>query len=95
MKRMVITALPYFVGGIMEVLTGYLRGLGYSSISTINSFVGVCGFRIFWVFVIFPIFRTYEMLYLCWVLSWITVIIMHTISLSFVRKKAIANMYKE
>jgi len=94
-KRMVITALPYFVGGIMEVLTGYLRGLGYSSISTINSFVGVCGFRIFWVFVIFPIFRTYEMLYLCWVLSWITVIILHTISLSFVRKKAIANMYKE
>lgn len=93
-RRMIITGLPYFVGGIMEVLTAYLRGLGYSSVSTFNSFIGVCGFRIFWVFVIFPIYRSYEVLYLCWVLSWITVIILHTISLKVVKKKAIQNMYK-
>jgi len=93
-KRMIITGLPYFVGGIMEVLTAYLRGLGYSSISTMNSIIGVCGFRMFWVFIIFPIYRSYEVLYLCWVISWIIVIIMHTISLKVVKKKAIENMHK-
>ena len=93
-KRMIITGLPYFIGGIMEVLTAYLRGLGYSSVSTMNSIIGVCGFRMFWVFVIFPIYRSYEVLYLCWVISWIIVIIMHTISLKVVKKKAIENMHK-
>ena len=94
MRRMLITVLPFFVSGIVEVLTGYLRGLGYSTVAMMNSFIGACGFRIFWVFVIFPMFRTYEMLYLCWVLSWITVVIMHSISIRIVNKKAIENMNK-
>ena len=94
MRRILITGLPYFIGGIMEVLTAYLRGLGYSTITTVNSVVGVCGFRIFWVFVIFPIYNSYDVLYLCWVLSWIIVIILHTICLMCVKKKAMEKMYK-
>ena len=91
--RVIITALPYFLSGIMEIYTGYLRGLGYATTSTVNSFIGVCGLRILWILAIFPLNRTLGMLYLCWPLSWLTVIILHNISLIFLKKKAIERMY--
>lgn len=94
-KRMMITGLPYFLCGIMEILTGALRGLGYSTITAINSLIGACGFRIIWVFFVLPLNRVPEILFLCWPLSWITVIVMHTVSLLILKKKAIKKMYEE
>lgn len=93
-KRMVATGLPYFLCGIMEVLTGSLRGLGYSAITAVNSFIGACGFRIFWVFAVLPFNRTAEVLFLCWPMSWLVVIIMHVVCLMIVKKRAMRRMYK-
>ncbi len=92
--RMLITGLPYFLCGVMEVLTGTLRGLGYSTITAINSLLGACGFRILWVFVILPMNRLPETLFLCWPISWGIVVIMHLICFLIVRKKAIKRMYE-
>ncbi len=90
--RMLVTGLPYFLSGIMDIYTGYLRGLGYSGATTVNSFIGICGFRILWVFVIFPLNPTFAMLYLCWPLSWILVAVMNMVTLCVVKKKALAIM---
>ena len=87
MMRMLVTGAPYFLSGIMDIYTGYLRGIGHSNEAMINSFIGVCGFRIIWVFLIFPLNRTFAMLYLCWPLSWILVAIMNMVTLHFVKKK--------
>ncbi|MBQ4517227.1 MAG: MATE family efflux transporter [Clostridia bacterium] len=87
--RIAYTGLPYFMCGIMEVLAGGLRGLGYSGTSTVNSLVGACGLRILWVWLVLPLCRTQEMLFLCWPVSWIVVILMHAIALHYAKKKTI------
>lgn len=94
-RRLVITCIPYFLSGGVEVLSGYIRGLGYSTTSTVNTFIGACLFRMVWVIAILPLNRTFEMLYLCWPLSWSLVIVMHLITISVVYKKAMKKMYEE
>ena len=41
---------------ILDVLSGTLRGLGYSLLPTGISIFGICIFRVFWVFCLFPFF---------------------------------------
>lgn len=93
--RMVVTCAPYFLCGVMEVLTGAIRGLGSSTVSAVNSLIGACGFRVFWVFCILPFYPTLGFLYLCWPISWLVVIIMHTVTLLIVKKRAIQRMLAE
>lgn len=62
----------YFICGIMDVLSGVLKGLGYSIIPMIVSLVCICGFRIIWRFAVFPLeqFNTPDGLMFCYVISW-------------------------
>ncbi len=91
-SRMLYTGIPYFLCGIMEVMAGALRGIGHSNIGMVNALVGACGFRILWVMFILPLDHSIKMLFLCWPLSWMIVIIMHTVSFLLVRKNAIYMM---
>ena len=84
--RMMVTGIPYFLSGIMDMYIGYLRGLGHSGRSTVNSFIGICGFRILWVLVVFPQYRNFAFLYLCWPLSWILTTVLNAITLHSVKK---------
>ena len=94
--RLYITILPYFMVGIMDVLCGAIRGLGRSSNTFINSLIGACGFRIFWITCILPMNRTPEMLFLCWPLSWFVVICLHIATLLMIWKKKISKIsYQE
>lgn len=63
-------ALPYFVCGLNETSTGLLRGLGSSLAPMLISVLGICGFRLFWIFAIFPIFNTYSCLMASYMVSW-------------------------
>lgn len=73
----------YFLCGIMEVLTGTLRGLGYSVQPMIMTLTGACGFRIFWRFFIFPMekFNYPNGLLISFPISWIITITMMTVTL--------------
>ncbi len=95
LTRMLFVGLPYFLCGVMEVQAGQLRGLGYSTTAMINSLVGACGFRILWIMLVLPLNHTPEVLFLCWPISWILVIIMHFVCYKAVKKKALARMYEE
>ncbi len=70
--RLQITTLTYFLCGIMEVMTGILRGMGCSITPMIIAMIGACGFRVFWVIVIFPIeyFHNMLWLYISYPISW-------------------------
>ncbi len=98
MVYIAMCGLPYFLCGIMNVLTGALRGLGHSKTPAINSLIGACGFRLLWILAIMPCFPNLHktwFLYLCWPLSWLIVIIMHTINFMVVRKKSMEKMYAQ
>lgn len=49
------TTVPYFCCGIMDLLPGALRGMGYSGVPMILSIIGTVGTRIVWIFGLFPV----------------------------------------
>ncbi len=69
--RMWFLCLPYFTCGLMDVMTGCLRGLGSSYTPMIVTVLGVCVFRVAWVFTVFQQHRTMEVLYISYLISWI------------------------
>ena len=76
--RMTYIVVPYFMCGLMDVSTGLIRGIGYSLLPMIITVVGVCGFRILWIYKIFikiPKFHTLESLYVSYIISWTVVFI--------------------
>jgi len=82
------TIIPiYFTVGTMEVLCATLRGTGRSTISTVNSLLGSCGFRVLWIFTVFQAIPTISNLYIVFPLSWLLTSILHGICLIFVLKK--------
>ena len=71
----------YFVCGIMEVMAGYLRGVGCSVMPMISSVFGVCCFRAAWVFLVFPYLpQTAFSLFVAYIFSWLIVIAMHLVT---------------
>ena len=71
MERMIYTTLTYFLCGLMEVMSGMLRGLGASTTSMIVSLIGACAMRVVWVYTIFESFRTPGSLYISYPISWL------------------------
>jgi len=69
--RMTFICLPYLLCGQMDVLTGALRGMGASYSPMIISILGVCVYRIVWIYTVFAHERTLEMLYVSYPISWI------------------------
>ncbi len=69
----ILCILPgYCLAGVMDVLTGTIRGLGRSFVSMLISIIGVCLIRVGWVYTIFqvPAFHTLECLYVSYPVSW-------------------------
>jgi putative MATE family efflux protein len=53
--RLEIIFFSYIFSIIQEVLSGYLRGYGISTLPALISVAGICGVRIFWIFTVFRI----------------------------------------
>lgn len=79
----------YFLCGIMEVLTGGLRGMGAPLVALAISVLGVCGIRLTWIFTIFRSaqFHSLDSLFFSYIISWLSCIISQIIAISFVYKK--------
>ena len=73
LTRMAFICLPYFLCGLMDVSTGALRGIGASLTPMLISVLGVCGFRVLWIYTIFqmPAYHTPQCLYISYAVSWI------------------------
>ena len=71
MLRMNILFTTYFLCGIMDVMSGSLRGLGHSLMPAVITLLGVCVLRVVWVYTIFPLQPTMENLMLSYPITWI------------------------
>ena len=87
MEVLTYTTLTYFLRGIMDLLPGALRGMGYSSVPMILSIIGTVGTRIVWIFGIFPNHRSLDILFISYPASWIITIVLQVICFYFVRRK--------
>ena len=91
--RLFWVCCPYFLCGIMDSLTGGLRGLGKSTVPMIVSLIGACATRLIWIATYFQINRTQSVLFFSYPGSWLLTLTAHTICLtivyrSWVRRKS-------
>ena len=82
--RMGYICVPYFFCGMMDVMVGGLRGLGYSIMPMLVSLTGACLFRIVWIYTIFREYRTLECLYISYPISWALTFAVHLICFAVV-----------
>ncbi len=87
MMRMRIINGTYFLCGIMDTMVGGLRGLGYSIVPMLVSLTGACLFRVVWIFSVFAVHRTLEVLYLSYPASWIITLTAHILCYIVIRKR--------
>ncbi len=90
--RLMIIALPYFLCGLMEVFVGAQRAMGMSIVPMINSLLGSCVLRVLWIFTVFAAFRSLEVLYISYPISWLITsaahFVVYFIRLNNIKKRA-------
>lgn len=85
--RMNYVCLLYFLCGIMDVLSGTLRGMGASTVPMVVTILGACGLRILWVATVFRQYKTLESLFLVFPVSWIVTIAALSVCFMIIWKK--------
>lgn len=94
MIRLRYICLPYFLYGMMDVMVGSLRGMGSSVAPMVVSLLGVCAFRLLWVYTYFQSHPTFEDLFLSYPVSWIitagTLLVMNLIVYGRLRRKKLS-----
>lgn len=88
--RLSIVCASYFLCGLMDVMVGSLRGMGYSIMPMLVSLSGACLFRIIWIFTVFQAEHTLLSLYISYPISWILTAGTHFICYMIVKRKAFA-----
>ncbi len=76
----------YFLCGIMDTLTGGLRGLGHSTVPMIVSLIGACATRLIWIATYFRLHHTEDVLFFSYPGSWTLTLTVHSICLIIVYK---------
>ncbi len=87
--RMIYLMLPYFTISCMDVGCGILRGLGKAISATVITLLGACAFRIIWIFTVFKLFPTLEVLFLSYPISWIITAAVYMIFIFSTLKKRV------
>jgi len=80
-ERLVIICSCYFLCGMMDVMVGSLRGLGYSVMPMLVSLMGACALRLAWIAVIFqiPRFHTIQVVYYSYPVTWVVTLLAHIV----------------
>lgn len=75
------------VNAVIEIMSGAMRGYGYSLVPAVLTFAGVCGVRIAWVYTVFRMVPTFFSLMMVYPVSWVFTAVALTIAyLRFVKK---------
>ena len=89
MNRLSVILSTYFLCGIMDVLVGALRGIGYSVLPMVVSLVGSCLLRLLWLATVFQMerFHATTTVYLSYPISWAITLSVHAVCFAVLRRK--------
>lgn len=84
-----LTLATSFINGTWQMLSGALRGMGYSITSMLTAILGACVFRILWITFVFPLKPMNNILglYTMFPISWILTGIMLSVALLIAYRK--------
>ncbi len=83
-KRLFWVCCFYALCGIMDTLTGGLRGLGRSTVPMVVSLIGACATRLIWIATYFRVHHTEDVLFFSYPGSWLLTLTVHSICLVIV-----------
>lgn len=72
MVRLLMICGPYLLCGVMDVMVGSIRGMGYAILPMSISLVGACGLRLVWLATVYqiPRFHTTQIIYMSYPVTW-------------------------
>ena len=86
--RINVMGFSFFMGGLMSVTVGALRGIGVSWTPMLVSISGVCGIRLLWIFTAFRwLGASLEALFVSYPISWFITFLAQFICLMIIRRK--------
>lgn len=85
--RLSIICTFYCLCGMMDVMVGSLRGMGYSIMPMLVSLTGACLFRIVWIYTIFKAYNTLKCLYWSYPISWALTFLVHLLCFFIVYRR--------
>ena len=71
MKRLYMILCYYGICAVMDVESGSLRALGYSTIAMVSTLLGSCVLRVIWVMTVFQWKQSLSWLIACYPVSWL------------------------
>lgn len=89
MIRINFICSTYALCGIMDVMVGSIRGMGYAIMPMIVSLIGACGLRLVWIATVFqiPEYHTIETVYMSYPVTWAVTFTAHVICYAIVRRR--------
>ncbi|MBQ3093968.1 MAG: MATE family efflux transporter [Clostridia bacterium] len=86
--RLHVMSLSFILAGLMDMMVGGLRGLGYSMMPMIVSVFGICALRVVWLATVFqmPAYHTIDMIYITYPISWAVTLVAHTVCFLIARR---------
>lgn len=93
--RMDIIMPTYFLCGLMDVMVGQLRGIGFSVMPMIVSLTGACLLRIVWILTVFAQDHSLTILYLSYPVSWFVTFVIHYLCYHFAGRKRLRQMEEQ
>lgn len=85
--RLSIICTTYCLCGMMDVMVGSLRGMGYSIMPMLVSLSGACLFRVVWIYTIFKQYHTLKCLYWSYPISWTLTFLVHLLCFAVVYRR--------
>ena len=91
MVRLKVICTLYALCGVMDVLVGALRGIGYSIIPMVVSLVGACGLRLLWIATVFriPEYHSLFTVYLSYPITWTITLTVHAVTFALAARKVL------
>ncbi len=89
-NRTRLVGLTYWIFALMNVFAGCLRGMGRSFLPMISSLLGVCVFRIIYIYTIFAAIPTLTSLYAVYPSSWAVAMLLNMICYFIISRLLIA-----
>jgi len=77
----------YSIGSMMTVSSANIRAMGKSTVPMIATIFGVCIVRIIWLYTIFPQYKTAEMLFVIYPITWAITLIFNVFTFIYFYKK--------
>ena len=94
LNRTTLVGLTYWIFALMNVFAGCLRGMGKSFLPMMTSLIGICGFRIVYIYTIFAAWPTLFVLYLSYSASWLAGMLLNLVCYLVVSRRLIAGKLK-